>query len=171
MAMTTETTIIRIQEQPAQENQHNALVIFEPGVQYSVQIRDPFADNEQAGKDLEKELEWYFEEYLSFPFTPKVRAQHVAESIRSYGEALFTQIFANDGARDQYRQAMCKGLHTLRLEIAGSPRFSACTGKRSTTPCSKRPSRCMLPSFVKTSTDKTFQPLCAPRQRSMSWSW
>src|SRR5262249_31641911 len=118
----TVTSVIRIEEQgnPPDEGQpYMAYVSFDYGVRYPCQIRDPFADQMQQ----EEELEWYFEEYLTFPFTPKVRARNVAESIRTYGMTLFMQIFADPQALLQYRQIIQQGLHTIQLEIAGSSSF------------------------------------------------
>jgi len=118
----TATNIIRIeeQEQPSTEEQtYTAFVSFQHGVRYPCQVRGPFA--EDVGQ--EQEWEWYFEEYLAHPFTPPVRGQKVAQSIRSYGESLFRQIFADPQALYHYRQAAQEGLHTIQLEIAGSVGF------------------------------------------------
>jgi tetratricopeptide (TPR) repeat protein len=118
----TVTTVIRIEERENQssENQpYAAHVSFDDGVSYPCQIRDPFAEEPQQ----EAELEWYFEEYLTFPFVPEVRARDVAESVRDYGKTLFMQVFADPQALDQYRQAIESGLHTIQLEIAGSLSF------------------------------------------------
>src|SRR6266516_565750 len=118
----TVTSIIRIDErenQPTEGQPYMAYVSFDYGVRYPFQIHDPFADEMQQ----EEELEWYFEEYLTFPFTPRVRARNAAASIRTYGESLFKQIFADPQALLQYRLAIQQGLHTIQLEIAGSSSF------------------------------------------------
>jgi len=116
------TTIIRIEEQETDSSDgqsYTASVSFNHQVRYPCQVRDPFADQ----KEQEAELEWYFEEYVDFPFTPPVRARKVAEQIRVYGESLFTQIFADPQALQQYRKALESGLHTIQIEIAGSVPF------------------------------------------------
>ncbi len=118
----TAISVIRIEEQEipsTQDQPYKAHVIFDHGERYACQVRDPFAEHNQQ----EADLEWYFEEYPRFPFTQTVRARTAAESIRPYGEALFSQIFADPQALLQYRQAIQKGLHTIRLEIAGSASF------------------------------------------------
>src|SRR5262249_30476925 len=118
----TGTYVIRIEEQENQavEGQlYTAFVIFDGGVRYPCQIRDPFAGETQQ----EEELEWYFETYLTFPFTPQVRAHNAAASIRAYGISLFTQIFADPRALLQYRQAIEPGLHAIQIEIDGTSFF------------------------------------------------
>ncbi len=111
--------VIRIQERATGEQGTTAIVSFDHGVEYRIQIRDPFADNPKQ----EADLEWYFEEYLTFPFTQDVRARKAAESICHYGESLFAQVFAELNALLAYKQARQQGLHTLQIEIAGSSAF------------------------------------------------
>src|SRR5579864_7158974 len=95
----TLTTMIRIEEQESQP--YAAFVIFNNGERYPCQIHDPFADQKQQ----ETDLEWYFEDHLKFPFTETIRARNAAQSIRAYGESLFSQIFADQRARLAYQQA------------------------------------------------------------------
>src|SRR3954470_17532483 len=106
-------TVIRLQQQEAAEHQGANLVSFDHGIEYPVQIHDPFANTPEQ----EEDLEWYFEEHLTFPFTEDVRARRAAESLRAYGESLFKQIFADPGALSAYQQARQHGLHTLQFEI------------------------------------------------------
>lgn len=112
-------TIIRIQEQPQTAQPGAALLIFEHGVQYEIAVRDPFGDDPRK----EEDLEWYFEEHLTFPFVEQVRARNAAQSIQAYGEALFEQLFTDAQALGMYRESCQHGLHTLQFEIAGSPTF------------------------------------------------
>jgi len=75
-----ETNIIQIEEQQAllaEGQAHSANLIFNCGERYPCQIRDPFADEMQR----ERELEWYFEEYLTFPLVPAIRARNAAEDL------------------------------------------------------------------------------------------
>ncbi len=122
--------VIRIQERGAsgredvgQENgveEMEAVVVFDHGVEYAARVCDPF------GEEAEKEgdLEWHFEQYLTFPFTQKVRKERTEGSIREYGEALFGQVFAGERARPAYREARQReGVYGLRFEIVGSARF------------------------------------------------
>ena len=114
-------TVLRIQEQlgGTGKGQMTALLSFDHAVQYAIQVSDPFA----ADPGQEKDLEWYFEEYLAFPFVEPVRARNAAASIRRYGTNLFGQIFADPRARAAYQQAIKQGAHTIQVEIAGSPSF------------------------------------------------
>ncbi|MEO0869114.1 MAG: hypothetical protein AAFY17_11835, partial [Cyanobacteria bacterium J06642_11] len=87
---------------------------------YDIVIRDPFDERQ------EKELEFYFEKWIKFPFDETVKAQRAADSITAYGEALFNQVFQDRDAYSDYQDACRQGLSDLRIEIAGqSPEFQA----------------------------------------------
>src|SRR5438876_184190 len=109
--------LIRIQERPGGSDGSNAIVSFNNGPEYPITIKDPFKDQE------EQELEWYFEEHLEFPFTKKVRAQHAAASIKTYGEELFEQVLGKRDIYDEYRDLLKIGLNDLQIEIVGLPKF------------------------------------------------
>jgi hypothetical protein len=111
--------LIRIEERTAGQDGSNAVVSFDNGPQYAIKISDPFTEKE------EKELEWYFEDHLTFPFTNNVRAEHAANSITTYGEALFEQVFGNRRICANYEKILQSGLSDLLIEIAGSPQFHA----------------------------------------------
>src|SRR5205823_5685914 len=100
-------------------NGANAVVSFNSGTQYPVTISDPFSEKE------EETLEWYFEEYLKFPFTKGVKVRTAVASITTYGEELFKQVFAQQDAYSDYRDIVKAGLNMLQIEIAGSPQFHA----------------------------------------------
>ena len=68
--------LIRIEERTGRRDNSNAVVSFDNGPVYSITINDPYTEKE------EKELEWYFEEHLEFPFTKKVRAQKLLPASR-----------------------------------------------------------------------------------------
>ena len=77
-----------------------------------------FTDDEKA------ELDWYFEEWLRFPFTDRIRAQDAALSITRYGQTLFDQLFADREAWAAYKALRDReGAENLRFEIIGSPAF------------------------------------------------
>ena len=73
----------------------------------------------------EQKLEWYFEEYLRYPFAFEARAKEAAASVKAYGESLFKQLFADPSARAIYEVVKREGLEHLRFEITGSPAFHA----------------------------------------------
>ena len=86
----TVATSILIQERCGLAGGRNAIVSFDGQGEYEVTVANPFSEKE------EKELEWYFEEHLRFPFVDGVRAREAAASVQAYGEALFVQIFQQD---------------------------------------------------------------------------
>src|SRR5579859_5892805 len=112
-------TVIRIREIPGSSDGSSAVVSFDHGEEYPITIKDPFSEAE------EQQLEWYFEEHLRFPFTRKVQARAAADSIITYGETLFKQVFSDPEAYVTYKQRLEAGLNTLQVEIAGSPQFHA----------------------------------------------
>lgn len=110
-------TIIRIQERSTEPDGADAILSFDYGAEYPITIHDPFSEEE------EQDLEWYFEQWLRFPFLNQVKAQTAAQSIANYGERLFKQIFSDPLAYVTYRNAVQAGLSTIQIEIAGSPIF------------------------------------------------
>ena len=111
--------VIRIQERAEAEGGFQAVVSFNHRHEYAVRVREPYTEKE------EQELEWYFEQYLRFPFTDRVRARETAKSIERYGEALFQQVFGEKQVFTKYHEVLKKGLSKAQIEIAGSPRFHA----------------------------------------------
>jgi len=110
-------TLIRIQERQADPGGPNAILSFDYGAEYPITICDPFSEKQ------EQYLEWYFEEWLGFPFLDQVKADAAAKSITSYGENLFNQVFADPESFATYRAAVQAGIGNLQIEIAGSPGF------------------------------------------------
>ncbi|MEM6765134.1 MAG: tetratricopeptide repeat protein [Bacteroidota bacterium] len=86
---------------------------------HEVIIQDPFSENEKG----ERELEWYFEKWLSFPFIDKVKAERAADSITAYGEHLFKHLFTADP--DVYADYKLIRKGAIRIEIVGEPDFHA----------------------------------------------
>uniref|UniRef100_UPI0020295AE7 tetratricopeptide repeat protein n=2 Tax=unclassified Caballeronia TaxID=2646786 RepID=UPI0020295AE7 len=95
-----------------------AVVCIDGGADYASEVSDPFSEGE------EERLEWYFEAHLRQPYLNQVTAQQAAQSITTYGERLFGQVFADPKAYARY--SACKSqLDGLRIEIEGSPAFHA----------------------------------------------
>ena len=104
----------------AQTNSFAATVIIDNRTEYEITVRNPFDEKQ------ERDLEFYFEEWIQFPFDEQVRAQRAAASVAAYGEALFEDVFGGRKAYSDYQQACEGGLSTLRIEIEGdSPAFQA----------------------------------------------
>ncbi len=98
----------------------SATVRIDGQSEYAIAVSDPFSAQQ------EQDLEFYFEEWIRFPFDQQVKAQRAAASVKDYGEGLFAQVFADADAYSDYRQACRDGLTNLRIEIEGeSPAFQA----------------------------------------------
>ncbi|MEO1208763.1 MAG: tetratricopeptide repeat protein [Cyanobacteria bacterium J06638_20] len=112
---------ILIRENQATDTGFAAILSFDNQTQYPITIQDPF-DRRQ-----ERELEFYFEQWIRFPFDNQVLAQRAAASVTAYGESLFEQVFRHDpDAYSNYHNACQGGLSNLRIEIEGnSPGFQA----------------------------------------------
>ncbi|WP_242054574.1 tetratricopeptide repeat protein [Nostoc sp. FACHB-190] len=111
---------ITIREESTTEGGFNAILSFDGRGEYPVKITDPFSPK------VEKQLEWYFEEWLIFPLLDTVKAEAAAASIKTYGEELFKQVFRIDfNAYSQY-QLLRGNLNQLQIEIVGkTPEFQA----------------------------------------------
>ena len=84
----------------------------------------PLSVANPATPEQEQELEWYFEQWLNFPFTDKARGERAAGIIRAYGESLFAQVFRhNPDIYVEYQKAMRSG--GVTLQVVGSPEFHA----------------------------------------------
>jgi hypothetical protein len=65
---------ICIQERAGGTDEFQATISFNNGPEYALTINNPFAQEE------DDQLAWYFERYLRFPFTDKVKAREAAGS-------------------------------------------------------------------------------------------
>jgi hypothetical protein len=113
-----------------------AAVQFNNGPRYPITINDPFSAAE------EERLQWYYEGWLSFPFTGQVKAAEAAASVADYGRHLFTQVFRdNPDVLAEYRAALRYegGLASLEFEIRGTPAFHALHWEALWDPANGRP--------------------------------
>ena len=111
---------ITIRYQQTTESGFAATVSIDGQTQYPITIGDPFTERQ------ERELEFYFEQWIRFPFDNQVIAQRAAASVQTYGESLFEQIFGDRRAYADYTRACSGGLSQLQIEIEGdSPDFQA----------------------------------------------
>jgi len=109
--------VIRIHQKGRNDEAFEVEVLFdEEQVGDTVLVRNPFADAE------EQELEWYFERHLEHPYMDTVRARKAGESIKQYGESLFSQVFADAEALGLWIQ-LRGTLAETRIEVVGSPEF------------------------------------------------
>ncbi len=90
------------------------------GGEYPITITDPFTRPE------EKQLEWYFENWIEYPFSNETTASQVAQNVNNYGEKLFKQVFqANFQAYSEYDK-LRRNLSQVQIEIeSNTPEFQA----------------------------------------------
>nr|WP_322678770.1 tetratricopeptide repeat protein [Nostoc sp. DedQUE03]MDZ7974114.1 CHAT domain-containing protein [Nostoc sp. DedQUE03] len=110
--------VITIREQQPTENGFAASLIFDGG-EYPINITDPFTPQQ------EQQLEWYFEQWLTYPMLDGKKAEAAKTSVASYGESLFNQVFDDKNAYSHYCQLRIN-LKQVKIEIVGnSPEFHA----------------------------------------------
>lgn len=105
------------QSLPTEQPPFQAVLRFPHGSAYSLMIIPPFSAKEES------ELAWYFEQHLKHPYMDQVRAEQVANAIQRYGESLFKQVFADQNAYGDYRDALRSD--GFELQIMGQPAFHA----------------------------------------------
>ncbi|MDB9424721.1 tetratricopeptide repeat protein, partial [Microcystis aeruginosa CS-564/01] len=112
--------VLTIREEGINDGGFTASLNFDSGNSYPITVTDPFTNQE------EKQLEWYFEEWLVFPTLDTDKAQKAANSVQNYGENLFKQVFqSNLNAYGEYRD-LRKQLSQLQIIIESqSPEFQA----------------------------------------------
>ena len=82
--------VLTIREEGMNDGGFTASLNFDSGNSYPITVTDPFTNQE------EKQLEWYFEEWLVFPTLDRDKAQKAANSVQNYGENLFKQVFRRE---------------------------------------------------------------------------
>jgi len=89
--------------------------------QYSFHLQDPFLvmsgnDNQELADFKAIQLNWYFENHISFPYIDQEKAKRAASDITSYGETLFNQVFKDPLALQELRNLVYQ-TDPIRLEI------------------------------------------------------
>ena len=132
--------IIREMEQKKENSEKNFPENFQAQVQFGASaaphkiiIQNPFS------KEQEARLEWYFEKWLDFPFTDKIKAKEAKADIRAYGENLFNQVFAADRNIIREYDRFRENNPDFHIEIAGSPEFHALHWEAMKDPDQSRP--------------------------------
>ncbi|QSV52807.1 MAG: tetratricopeptide repeat protein [Dolichospermum sp. UKL201] len=109
-------SVITIREQQQTATGFAASLSFGDG-EYDIIITDPFTPQE------ERELEWYFEEWLVYPIVDTVKAERAKNSVKTYGEKLFDQVFQDRKAYSKYQQ-LKNNLSQVQIEIVSkTPEF------------------------------------------------
>lgn len=87
------------------------------GQEYPITLTAPFTPTDE---DLQA---WYFEQHPQYSSLKPAAARRAANNIKTYGEALFNQLFADRNAYAMYGAARQAGLSTVSFEVIGSPEF------------------------------------------------
>jgi len=141
---------IIIREQSSSTGSFSATVQFDTyGAACPITITNPHSHEQ------EEQLEWYFEEWLRFPFTDKTRAESAAGSITAYGESLFSQVFRSNP--DVYMEYQKLRTGDILLEIIGTPEFHALHWESLKDPNQPRPLAVEKPIIRKNITPVAYQ--------------
>jgi tetratricopeptide (TPR) repeat protein len=80
--------MIRIEEKSFDSEQFEVRVIFNDQL-FPVTVKNPH------NPETQKKLDWYFEDYITEPYTPVDIVNKHKDALRQYGESLFKQIFVD----------------------------------------------------------------------------
>jgi tetratricopeptide (TPR) repeat protein len=112
-------TVITICELNTTETGFKAELSFDGKNRIPITINNPFSAKE------ERRLEWYFEGWLEHPMLDTNKAETAANSVKTYGETLFEQVFNNRQALREYDKIKSK-LSQVQIEIENrTPEFQA----------------------------------------------
>jgi len=89
----------------------------------TVRITPPeqFGAEQLPGTDLRRELRWYLEQFLDYPFPPNTdRAERAQDVLEAWGTHAFNALFHGGMARDWYRDIVRDGMEHLQLRIVAN---------------------------------------------------
>ncbi len=79
---------------------------------------EEFGTKELPGSHLRRELRWYLEQFLDYPFPPNTdRADRVTQALEAWGTHAFQALFLAGKGRDWYHDAVRDGTEHLQLRI------------------------------------------------------
>jgi tetratricopeptide (TPR) repeat protein len=79
---------------------------------------EQFGTDQLPGTDLRRELRWYLEHFLDYPFPPNTdRADRTVSALEAWGTHAFKALFHGGMARDWYRDVVRDGTEHLQLRI------------------------------------------------------
>ena len=115
-------TIEQNMEKPKDKEGYNVIVTVN-NEKFETIVENPFTE------EAEEEIKWYFEDHMKLPTLNQPRFKRVRESIISYGESLFEQVFkANNDLYFEYK-SMRKNRENIRIQVKGSTDSIRFTGK------------------------------------------
>jgi len=82
---------------------------------------EQFGADQLPGSDLRRELRWYLERFLDYPFPPNTdRADRATQVLQAWGTHAFSALFHGGMARDWYRDIVRDGTEHLHLRIVAN---------------------------------------------------
>ncbi|MBN1508702.1 MAG: CHAT domain-containing protein [Sedimentisphaerales bacterium] len=82
---------------------------------------EQFGADQLPGSDLRRELRWYLEQFLDYPFPPNTdRAERATEALQAWGTHAFKALFHGGKARDWYHDVVRDGTEHLHLRIVAN---------------------------------------------------
>lgn len=109
--------LIQIQEKQATSfGNFMVQVSFDNQQSIEIELKNPH------NSKVEKQLEWYFEEYIYEPYTAKSKIEQTKQTIIDYGLHLFKELFKNDArAFVEYKKGLDRdGFEGLDFEISST---------------------------------------------------
>jgi len=93
-----------------QGGKHSEAVTVAPPVGFPVEGR--------PDSDLMRELPWYLEDFLEYPYHPRTdRAQHILDALDEWGQQAFGKLFSGGKGAIWYHDATRDGVGKLRLQV------------------------------------------------------
>ena len=93
-----------------EDGKHSEAVTVAPPVGFPVEGRPE--------SDLMRELPWYLEDFLEYPFSPNTdRVQHILDALDSWGRQAFGQLFGGGNGAIWYHDATKDEVGKLRLQV------------------------------------------------------
>ena len=81
----------------------------------------------RPSSDLMRELRWYLETFLDYPFPPETgHAERVLQSLKHWGEQTFDALFASRAAGRMFDAATAEDYSQLHLQISSNQHPSSC---------------------------------------------
>jgi tetratricopeptide (TPR) repeat protein len=99
----------RVERQDGKISQKNVPVVSPVG----------FAVEGRPDSDLMRELRWYLETFLDYPFPPETdHADRVLAALKGWGEQAFAALFGDNVAGGWFNEAVAKGHDRLVLQVS-----------------------------------------------------
>ena len=82
---------------------------------------EQFQAEQLPGSDLRRELRWYLEHFLDYPFPPNTgRADRAVNALQAWGTHAFEALFRGGAAQNWYHDAVRDGTEHLQLRVVAN---------------------------------------------------